>query len=212
MPGTVADYITLTDGKDITTAVQEMLSLDNNSYHVNSTNSTIKTAVDAWYKKYILNDFDQYIEDTIYCNYRSQSNGDTNGWNPDGGDVLTSISFHHGTTDLSCPNDTDKFSTLNNKARLKYKVGLVTAQEIYLLNNRYLSKTGQQYWTMTPYMYDSISGTVVFVVHKNGGATTDGSVSNTYGVRPVISLVPGIEYVDGDGSMEHPYLINDGTH
>ena len=37
------------------------------STNINTTDSTIKTAVDLWYNNNILN-YNSYIEDTIYCN------------------------------------------------------------------------------------------------------------------------------------------------
>ena len=67
-------YINIADGKSVDVAKNEMLY--NND--VNQINSTIKSGVDAWYKKYIL-PYDSYIEDTIFCNDRSQRNADTNG-------------------------------------------------------------------------------------------------------------------------------------
>lgn len=30
---------------------------------------------------------------------------------------------------------------------------------------------------------------------------------DSYGIRPVISLKPGTEYSEGDGSIDNPYLI-----
>jgi hypothetical protein len=200
-------YINISDGKSVEDAVNEMLY--NND--VNTTNSTIKTGVDAWYKKYILNDFDQYVEDTIYCNDRSQRNSDTNGWNPNGGSISTFMNFkeHTVTSYLSCTNDTDKFSTQNNKAKLTYKVGLATSPEMKLLGSSYLRKTGAFYLLASPVNFYIDNAYGRFVGYN--GVLTDGYVG-LGGVRPVVSLIPGIEYTSGDGSMEHPYLIDDGTH
>ncbi|MBR1718286.1 MAG: hypothetical protein IJ715_03345, partial [Bacilli bacterium] len=75
--GTTPYYINITNGKSIEDAKNEMLYDDN----VNTTNSTIKSGVDAWYKQY-LSDYSDYLEDTIFCNDRSQSNQSNNGWNP----------------------------------------------------------------------------------------------------------------------------------
>ena len=35
-------------------------------------------------------------------------------------------------------------------------------------------------------------------------------VTLNYGVRPVISLKPDIEYLDGDGTVTYPYIIDIG--
>ena len=42
----------------------------------------------------------------------------------------------------------------------------------------------------------------------NTGEFYNSFVNIAYGVRPVISLKPGIEYSDGDGSRNHPYIID----
>ena len=208
-------YINIIDGKSIEDAVNEMLYNDN----VNNINSTIKTGVDAWYKKYILNDYDQYVEDTIYCNDRSHSS--TDGWNPNGGSVSTYMHFkeHNITSDLSCTNDTDKFSTQNNKAKLTYKVGLATSPEMKLLGRStltYLSnlrKTGHLYWLASPFDFRRNYAFVRYIT-VSGNLNGEDNNSVTYhveyahGVRPVISLIPGIEYSEGNGSMETPYIVD----
>lgn len=198
-------YIDLTEGKSIENTVDEMLYNDD----VNLYDSTIKLGIEAWYKKY-LTPYDDYIEDTIYCNDRSQINKQENGWNPNGGDVYTQIHFY-GSNDLNCPNENDKFSTENEKAKLNYKVGLITYQETNLLNNSNVVKTGHDYWTATPnYFFDKLA-----MVSQARGWYIDSSgklygsdISYPRGVRPAISLRPGIEYTDGDGSMANPYIID----
>ena len=172
--------------------------------NVNTTNSTIKSGVDAWYKQY-LSDYSDYLEDTIFCNDRSQNNASTNGWNPDGGNLSTYMYFY-GASDLSCPNDTDKFSVSNNKAQLTYKVGLMSYREMNLLSNSNARKTGKYYWLASPdsFYSDYARGWRV----GSDGFMSSYSVNDSYGVRPAVSLTPGTRYSDGDGSMEHPYIVN----
>ena len=99
---------------------------------------------------------------------------------------------------------------MNNNAKLKYKVGLITAPE---LNNGGLDNTvrkiGTYYWTMSPYTfkYESIYEGFMASVDSNGKRISS-SITKTYGLRPVISLVPNIEYIEGDGSMSNPYKID----
>ena len=93
----------------------------------------MKSGVDAWYKKYLLEDYDDYIEDTIFCNDRSiRSLG---GWNPDGGMTNAYLQFkeYSVTSDLSCTNTTDQFSISNNNAKLTYKVGLMSSPEVNII-------------------------------------------------------------------------------
>ena len=138
---------------------------------VNQINSTIKSGIDAWYKHYMLN-YDNYIEDTIYCNDRSQRNTDTNGWNPNGGSVFDddmNFKEYRVTSDLSCMNSTDQFSISNNKAKLTYKVGLMTSSEMNTLGNANAIKTGQYYWLDSPKYFDGyLSGAIGWYVFSFG--------------------------------------------
>ena len=192
-------YINIKDGKNVEDAKNEMLYNDD----VNTTNSIIKTGVEAWYEKYLL-EYSYYLEDTIFCNDRSQSNSNINGWNSNGGSLSFLMKFY-GQNDLSCQNITDQFSTLNEKARLKYKVGLMSYWEMFLLGNNNIRKTGPYYWLSSPsYLHEgNVAGTSI---DFEGGLSNKG-VSELVGVRPAISLKPGTGYVDGDGSMANPYIV-----
>ena len=198
-------YINLADGKNIDDALNEMLYSDD----VNAKNSTIKTGIDKWYEKYLI-DYSDYLEDTIFCNNRSQINADTNGWNLNGGDISIMMKFketsQYTTSDLSCTNDTDKFSTLNNKAKLKYNIGLISITEINNLRNANITKTGEKYWLSSPSMFYSNEADISF--KSSNGSTNGQAVTASNGVRPAISLIPGIKAAYGDGSMEHPYYID----
>ena len=167
----------------------------------------MKSGVDAWYKKYLLEDYDDYIEDTIFCNDRSIRA--LNGWNPDGGMTNAYLQFkeYNDTSDLSCTNTTDKFSVSNNNAKLTYKVGLMSSPEMNILNNSNARKTGQYYWLASPYYfynyYNCASGRVV----NADGDMHYSNVGGAGGVRPAVSLKPGITYSTGDGSMSNPYVV-----
>lgn len=200
-PDTTPYYIQLNDGKDVSDALDEMLTADD----VNMTNSTMKNAVDAWYERYLL-DYTDYLEDTIFCNDRSIRS--LNGWNPNGGSVSSYLQFkeYNVTSDLSCANITDQFSTQNEKAKLTYPVGLMTSPEMNLLGNSELRRTGQYYWLASPFYFNSS-------IAVGSGVTSSGSLNVNYGVyvangvRPAVSLKPGTEYSSGNGSMESPYVV-----
>lgn len=197
--GTYSYYIQLNDGKNVSDALDEMLTADD----VNTTNSTMKNAVDAWYERYLL-DYTDYLEDTIFCNDRSIRS--LNGWNPNGGSVSSSLQFkeYNVTSDLSCANITDQFSTQNEKAKLTYPVGLMTSPEMNLLGNSELRRTGQYYWLASPYyFFYSADGRSVY----STGNLDSNYVSGAYGVRPAVSLKAGTEYSSGNGSMESPYVV-----
>ena len=194
-------YINIADGKSVEDAKNEMLYDDN----VNTTNSTIKSGVDAWYKQY-LSDYSDYLEDTIFCNDRSQSNQSNNGWNPNGGSTSTYMYFY-GASDLSCPNETDKFSVSNNKAKLTYKVGLMSYREMNLLNNSNTRKTGQYYWLASPSYF------INYCVAYEWGVGTSGNMNSnviglTNGVRPAVSLKSSARVISGNGSTSNPYQLS----
>ncbi len=197
-------YITLDNGLD---NIDEIV---NNAFTKNSNNSIIKSGVDAWYRHYLLKDYDEYIEDTIFCNDRSiQSLG---GWNSNGGEIDDRFEFNNLSLkrDLSCANVTDQFSVFNNKAKLTYKVGLMSSPEKVLQTNSSLLKVGSGFWLISPEHIESSSYTRHVLSNGNNNNSFNGSVYPTAnGLRPTVSLIPGIQYSYGDGSKEKPYYIGD---
>ena len=200
--GITPQYINLEDGKNAEDARNEMLY--NNE--VNKTNSTVKSGIDAWYKHYML-DYDNYIEDTIFCSDRSILS--LGGWNPNGGNIEENLKFSEVslTKNLNCANVVDQFSTSNPSARLTYKVGLMSSPEANILSNANIRKTGNLYWLSSPYFFGG-NGAASRAIDFTGimsGSILDGK----FGVRPAISLIPDIEYASGNGSMENPYIIKE---
>ena len=189
-------FIRLTNGDTL----EDVFS---NMFESNNSNTLIKTAIDEWYRKNLL-EYDDMIEDTIFCNERSIK--DLGGWNPNGGLVLDTKLKYKGnsiTKDLSCTNNTDKFSINNPSAQLTYKVGLVSSPEMRLLNNALLRTSGELFWTITP----NSSPAASLIIINASGEIKYASGANSYGVRPSISLKPGTEYIYGNGSMEDPYVV-----
>ena len=193
-------YFKLTDGVNISTALNNMVSSDN----VNQLNSSAKTGIDAWYKKHMIN-YTSQLEDVIYCNDRSIT--DLGSWNPNGGKIKKALQFknYNSNFDLSCTNMTDKFSLTNAKAQLTYPVGLLTYPEAGLLGNLIISCSDVSYWLMSPtyfgYIYASERHAYRAPYYNYN------YVNNSTGVRPAISLKPGTEYVSGTGSMADPYVV-----
>ena len=188
-------YVTLKNG---TSSINQVL---NDMFSNNIHDSKIKIGVDAWYKKYLM-PYDNYIEDTIFCNNRNIV--DYAGWKADGGNISSySMKFRSlsAANTLSCPKVTDQFCTSNNQAQLTYKVALITRDEFGLTGRNIVPSS---YYTLTP-STTNVNSSLVYYVN------TDGYVHNSSnfneGVRPSISLIPGIKYTDGDGSMANPYII-----
>ena len=193
-------YITLTGGKSVNDALNEMLWADD----VNETDSTIKDYIDTWYASNMTS-YTSYLEDTVYCNDRSVYN--LNGWNPNGGSTSSYLYFYASDKkDLTCTNKNDRFtmnSTIGN-GKLTYPVGLMSVGEANLIGST-LRTTGENYWLGSPYGFINSDANDFFV-------PISGSLGGTYvtvslGVRPVVSLKPGTEYVDGEGSGDDPFLV-----
>ncbi|MBQ3435472.1 MAG: BspA family leucine-rich repeat surface protein, partial [Bacilli bacterium] len=200
--GTIPNYIDLTGGKSVEDAKNEMLY--NNG--VNRYNSSMKGYIEAWYHQNMVN-YTDYLEDVIYCNNRAEDNPSTNGWNPNGGNTSTFMTFNSlDTPVLKCNNVTDQFTTTNAKAALRYPVGLATASEMALLDNSITRKTGQDYCLLSP---DIINNYTSFYSISSAGGFSNGVPNYSQGVRPVISLKPGTKYTTGNGSMNNPYVIEE---
>jgi hypothetical protein len=206
-----AYYISLTNGKKVEDALNEMLT--------NKSDSTAKGAIDSWYNTN-LSSYTSYIEDTVYCNDRSISQ--LNGWDPDGGGSL-SRSLYFGSRartytnyvpSFICSRIEDRFTVSDSigNGKLTYPVGLITSDEIMYAggkgntnNNTYYLFTNQDYMSGSPLEYDSYASHEIIVSSTNGISTD--YVTNTNGIRPVISLKATDIVESGDGTSTNPYVI-----
>ena len=192
-----AYYITLTNGKSVNDALNEMLYADD----VNKNDSTIKTYIDSWYESNIKDKYDNKLEDTVFCNDRSMSNESSNGWNPIGGSTSTSLQFknYNANQSLVCANETDRFSMSNPKAKLKYPIGLLSLPELSLsgYGSSHYYNNGQYVWLASPFSFISNDAYV--------------GLADSGGVRPSVSIQPGTSFSSGDGSFTNPFVIGDAV-
>ena len=210
---TDAYYITLTNGKSVNDALNEMLYAND----VNTNDSTIKNYIDKWYINN-LKSFEDKLEDTIFCNDRKIS--DLGGWNPNGGSITSNaITFNvDGGTSLKCENKNDRFTveSTNGNGALIYPVGLLTQSEMILANfgsSSYLNNK-QNILLITPALFSvqkNISDT--YVGCSSVGCSSSGfcTVKRSFSVRPVISLKPNTYFSSGDGSFTNPFVIGDAV-
>ena len=212
-------YIELTDGKTIEEAIAEMMT--------NTTNSSLKNTVDNWFQNNIVSYFNnldknykKYIEDTVWCNDRSintigAEEYTANGWIENGniGNNLYYSSLGrrmNGAPTLTCSNKNDSFTvkeSASGNGKLTYPVGFLTVDEIVLAggqnarNDYYYLNSDSNWWTMSPRGFHN-SVDIHYV--DNYGAVS----SNVYstGVRPVISIAPGVKIrKTGTGTVSNPY-------
>ena len=182
-------------------------------------NSTIKQAIDKWYAGTTLKDND-LIADQIFCNDRSASLTQTAPWKS------TGATYYYGANgrltkttkspQLKCPTESDKFtsskSSIGNKA-LTYPVGLITADEVAMAggvwntsNSSYYLYTNQNYWSGSPFYFGS-SGTAGEFYVSSSGDLRNGSVGNSSGARPVVSLSSKAKLL-GSGTYSNPYTVS----
>ena len=204
-----AYYITLTGGKSVNDALNEMLYAND----VNKNDSTIKAYIDSWYENNIKDKYEDKLEDTIFCNDRSMSNESYNGWNPNGGKTAIILKFKNYDTSnqsLACTNETDRFSHNNAKAYLKYPIGLLSAPELILAGygKSHYFNSGEYVWLGSPIAFVDDYATV--------GQVYPGGLRSTYavipeGVRPSLSLKPKTYFSSGNGSFTNPFVIGDAV-
>ena len=117
---------------------------------------------------------------------------------------------------LTCQQKNDAFTvndTTYGNAALTYPVGLLTSDEANMAgggsgsNTVYYIRSGQQYWTMSPYILQYCP--TAAIVNDSGYCFASYSIgSNAYlNVRPVINL-KATAITDGDGTASNPFVVN----
>ena len=187
----------------------------------NTTDSTIKTIIDNWYKDNLNTNYGKYLSTTaVYCNDRTYT---VSGSNTFFG-ARTRL-YTNKTPSYDCTATEDKFtvdSTAGN-GKLTYPIALMTADEVsfaggvygtnaptwYYYNSANGSSTGSNWWWLLSPLDWSGSYAHMFIVggSSNPGYLNNGGSDNTNAVRPVISLKSCIKNGTGDGSATNPYTI-----
>ena len=198
-------FILVSNGKSGPDALKEMQR--------NINDSIPKSVIETWFEDNML-DYIKKIDDTIYCNEKGST---SNGFIPSntGDDELlfsNRINNTHNPS-LTCSNLNDSFGVNIGNKKLKYPVGMITADEVLLagsslgssMNNYYLD-TGIDYWTMTPRSF--ISYGRVFTINSYGSLyAVNVDYSTGKGIRPVISIKPGLSVIRGTGTVLDPYVV-----
>ena len=201
-------YIGFKNGKGLNDYIYD--SLYNN---VNVKDSNAKKVLENWFENNLL-DYQEYLEDTIFCNDRTIY--DLGALNPNGGEISQELFFkNYKNPTLLCKNNMDSFSVSNEEAKLRYPIGLLTIDEALLANGIF----DESITLMTPYniffsgskISPKIGKTSRYRVwHDNGyyNYVTSGDIKYTSYIVPVVSLKSGIKYTSGTGSSSEPYIID----
>ena len=194
--------------------------------HANTNDSTIKAAVDSWYKTNIADKgYSQYVSTAVgFCGDRSfyTNNGGSGG---DGVQTDKDTSFgafgryQANTAQFTCPEPArDLYTTadsgVGNKA-LTYPVGLITYDEIVFagMDNRHINKLSwiystQHTWTMSPSRFSASYGYASGWIENSAGYLNHwGYASNWNGARPVINLKAYVEISGGTGTANEPFIV-----
>ena len=193
----------------------------------NTTNSTIKTFIDSWYKNNLTN-YTKYLSTSaVYCNDRSLGTGQTYSVSDD----FNFVPYYRIDYDTkgakanpsyNCTDIRDAFSTENTSAKLDYPISLMTADEIafaggvayqkmntpyaWFISNSAGTQVSTDWWSLSP-NYWSNGSAYVWYWNSDIAFLNYFYVDNTDAVRPAISLKSCIKYSTGDGTSESPYEI-----
>ena len=193
----------------------------------NTTDSTIKTYIETWYKNNLTN-YTKYLSTSaVYCNDRTEQ---TAGTYNTGSTKFYYAPYARAYTSYAptydCTEASDAFSVDNTSAKLTYPIALMTSDEImraggnsntnlnspyawYYLNSANESITGDDWWWLLSPSYWSSSNANVFCVSGSGlsGRLRYREAGYKRPVRPVLSLKSCVKYSTGDGTAETPYEI-----
>ena len=197
--------------------------------HGNGTPSTIKTAIDNWYKTTTLETDattkELVSQDQIFCNDRSVTTSESGTPGEISGSMSTSTTYYYGayvrletnkSPKLTCTTASDKFTvnTSNGNGALTYPVGLITADEVAMaggksgtINSSYYLYTNQYYWSGSPDYFSSASSYAYEFFVADNGTFVARYVYNSYGARPVVSLSSKAK-LSGSGTYSNPYTVS----
>ena len=186
----------------------------------NTTDSTIKTKLDSWYKTN-LTSYTSKLADETFCNDRSITSGS--------GYLTTPTTLYGAYTrlqdgkkpSLKCSQNNDKFKMSNESAKLNYPVALITADEValaggrgyynggYSPNSNYYLYNGNYFLTLSPSSFNSYYlHASVWSVMPSGSLHPWYDVTNSLGVRPVINLKANTLMTKGDGTSLNPFVVS----
>ena len=212
----------ITGYSNATTMIVQPITYSSNSLlsaQTNTTDSSIKTKLDSWYKSNLVS-YTSYLADETFCNDRSVMSGS--------GYLTTPTTYYGAYTrlqdrkmpSLKCSQENDRFKVSSTSAKLDYPVGLITADEVslaggralyngvYSPNSNYYLYNGGNYWTLSPSgFYSNDLHAVVWLVMTSGNLYPWYYVTYLFGIRPVISLKANTLVTKGDGTALNPFVI-----
>lgn len=186
--------------------------------HSNMSSSSVKIILDSWFNTK-LEMYDDYISNNgVYCSNRKTSDFnyykidfDNKGYGNSVSGYIMMDKYINNKINLVCENEIDRFSVLEGygNGELSHSVGLISLDELYYSgyfdspSNNYL-QLKEPYWTMSP-AYFYAGNAYNFVVSNN--KVVPFNVSGESGLRPVVTFKGTSEVLDGNGSVDSPYVL-----
>lgn len=188
-----------------------------NNVHGTETNSTILGIFNAWYQNTLQSHADDIDMNAGFCNDKTPYSGSGIGTTTTYYGAYNRLYTNKAPT-FECASDSDLYTTSGssdgNKA-LQYPIGLITADEVAYAggvyerdNTSYYLYTNQDYWTMSPSLFFSRLARVLIVYstgYLNGNYRVN---STTIGVHPVINLRADVQFSEGNGTSETPFVVS----
>lgn len=217
----VSGFIKLEDGRINDSEIWNYYAGDRNKSGAEderTLSSTSKQTVDNWYESKIAvsgTNYKDVIDYTAtFCNDTRIGAGFNSGslrTDFTTGNYITSYSSSTNRLNYLECDKWDNYGTsdaTNGNGLLTYPAGLITYAEAKLIPNYSYLSSSNVFWTITPYVDESMYyiGTNGAVGITNNRTTTSASV-NAYYIRPIIAFKNTIEFTSGNGSIKTPYII-----
>ena len=200
----------------------------------NTTDSTIKTTIDTWYKNNLIN-YTKYLSTSaVYCNDRSLGTGQVYNYASSPSSQFNFAPYYRmdyntgkaANPSYNCTDIRDAFSVDNISAKLDYPIALMTADEIayaggvagqkmstpyaWFISTSAGTQISTDWWSLSP-LYWTGSLTIGWRWYSSDAYLYGNVVKTTYGVRPAVSLKSCTKWANGDGTSSNPYTIKETT-
>ena len=167
--------------------------------------SKMKKVIDDWYEDVVAEnklDSDK-IEITNYCSDQSVANDENN--------VTSYGSYARLTGESPMPS----LNCVNSDNNYSLSVGFLTTDEMVYAGGKFNSSNTTFYlynnynwWSGSPWVNAPVVHAMNGYISNNGEVLNRSVNQYYYGIRPVISIIPGLEISSGEGSVNAPYIIS----
>ena len=187
--------------------VNNMSASDVRYIYENGADSTIKGVIDKWYEENMI-PYTSSLEDIGWCSDLNEVNPTM--YAPYERNLITY------EPSVNCPTEYQmKVSATSMGNKLKYPVALLTLDEATLAGSGYENNysedaylnTGQGTWLLSPTHIASGAHPMTSSIYNSGIGGMQPVAAEELGIRPSVSLAPGTEIIQGNGTFQKPYKV-----